>query len=215
MDIDKTEQMKRWSDEFGKDYTDRNYMSVSDYEELCKKRFGISRSEMNTEFLSSLDKKLRVLEVGCNIGNQLRLLQRQGFNDLWGIEISEYALELARKETRGMNLVHGSALDLPFKDGYFDLVFTSGVLIHINPEDAKKAVDEIYRVSKKYIWGFEYFSEQLQELDYRGNKGLLWKNNFAKLYMDRHPDLTLVNEKRMKYSDSDNVDSMFLLEKKG
>ncbi|HID72310.1 TPA: methyltransferase domain-containing protein [Candidatus Micrarchaeota archaeon] len=207
--------MKRWSDEFGKDYTDRNYMSVSDYEELCKKRFGISRSEMNTEFLSSLDKKLRVLEVGCNIGNQLRLLQRQGFNDLWGIEISEYALELARKETRGMNLVHGSALDLPFKDGYFDLVFTSGVLIHINPEDAKKAVDEIYRVSKKYIWGFEYFSEQLQELDYRGNKGLLWKNNFAKLYMDRHPDLTLVNEKRMKYSDSDNVDSMFLLEKKG
>lgn len=213
MDVGKTEQMKRWSEEFGKDYTDRNYMSVSEYEELCKKRFGVTRSALNEEFLSPLGNRLRVLEVGCNIGNQLRLLQRQGFTDLWGVEISEYALELARKETRGMNLVHGSALDLPFKDGYFDLVFTSGVLIHINPEDAKKAVDEACRVSKRYVWGFEYFAEKCEELDYRGNKGLLWKNNFARLYMDRHPRLRLVKERRLKYSDSANTDSMFLLEK--
>ncbi|MFH2101707.1 MAG: pseudaminic acid biosynthesis-associated methylase [Candidatus Micrarchaeota archaeon] len=212
-ELEKSEQMKEWSDEFGKKYTDRNYMSATDYEELCQRRFGMSRTAMNEEFLGGMDKKIRILEVGCNIGNQLRILQKQGFSELWGIEISEYALELARKETRGMNLVYGSALDLPFKDGFFDLVFTSGVLIHINPDDAKKAVDEAYRVSKKYIWGLEYFAEQCEDLEYRGNKGLLWRNNFAKLYMERHPDLKLLNEKRMKYSDSDNVDSMFLLEK--
>ena len=213
MESDKTEQMKQWSEEFGKEYTDRNYMGDSNFDDLYRKRFGVSRSQLNDEFLSSLDKNLRILEVGCNIGIQLRILQNQGFTNLWGIEISEYALDIARKETKNMNLVLGSALDLPFKDGFFDLVFTSGVLIHISPDDVGKAVDEIYRVSNKFIWGLEYFSEQYETVEYRGNKDLLWKNNFAKLYMERYPDLNLVKEKRLKYLDSDNVDNMYLLEK--
>jgi len=213
VESDKTEQMKQWSEEFGKEYTDRNYMGDSNFDDLYRKRFGVSRSQLNDEFLSSLDKNLRILEVGCNIGIQLRILQNQGFTNLWGIEISEYALDIARKETKNMNLVLGSALDLPFKDGFFDLVFTSGVLIHISPDDVGKAVDEIYRVSNKFIWGLEYFSEQYETVEYRGNKDLLWKNNFAKLYMERYPDLNLVKEKRLKYLDSDNVDNMYLLEK--
>ncbi len=49
---------------------------------------------------------------------------------------------------------------------------------------------------------------------YRGNKNLLWKANFARLYIEQFKDLELVKEKRIKYLDNDNVDSMFLIRKK-
>lgn len=38
---------------------------------------------MNEEFLSIyLDKNSKILEVGCNVGNQLRLLQERGYSNL-------------------------------------------------------------------------------------------------------------------------------------
>jgi len=51
-----------------------------------------------------------------------------------------------------INIIHGVADDIPFKDGYFDMVFTSGVLIHISPGNINRVLDEIYRCSREYIW---------------------------------------------------------------
>jgi len=73
---------------------------------------------------------------------------------------------------------------------------------------------EIYRVSKKYIWGFEYFSDGYQEIEYRGNKNVLWKANFAQIYLDNFPDLELVKTEKYKYLEDGNIDLMFLLRKK-
>ena len=41
----------------------------------------------------------------------------------------------------------------------------------------------------------------------------LWKNNFLKLFLERHPDLKIVKQKKLKYLENDNEDIMFLLEK--
>ena len=84
-----------------------------------------------------------------------------GYMDLWVIEIQKYAVKIARERTNLLNLLNASVFDIPFKDEYFDMVFTSGVLIHINPNDINKAMDEIYRCSKSYIWGFEYFDKKI------------------------------------------------------
>jgi len=81
-----------------------------------------------------------------------------------------------------------SADDIPFKDGYFDMVFTSGVLIHISPGNINRVLDEIYRCSREYIWGFEYYADDYTEVNYRGHESLLWKTNFPKLYLDRFPN---------------------------
>ncbi len=54
----------------------------------------------------------------------------------------------------------------------------------------------------------------MTEVVYRGQSGLLWKADFARLYTDAFPDLELVSEQRLKYVADDNVDSMFLLRKK-
>jgi len=212
--MEKTEQISRWVGDFGNLYTNRNNRTLEEMDEKYIENYGITRTHMNKEFISDMDRDIRILEVGCNIANQLLNLQRMGFTDLWGIEISVYAIDIAKNKTQNINVVKSSALNIPFKDSFFDLVFTSGVLIHINPEDLPKAMDEIYRVSKKYIWGFEYFSEKEEEIEYRGNKNLLWRNNFMKLYLDRYPNLKVVKEKKFKYTQNDNKDNMFLLEKR-
>jgi len=208
-----TEQIKKWSGEFGKDYTNRNLLNPEELDACYLKNFGVTRTELNKEFLSSIDSNSRILEVGSNVGNQLSTLQKTGFSNLWGIEVSDYAVELSKKRTKGINLIRASALDIPFKDGFFDLVFTSGVLIHIHPQDLPNVIDEIYRVSNKYIWCYEYFSEACEEVKYRDNDELLWKNNFSRLFLERKPDLQLIREKKVKYKDNDNVDCMFMLEK--
>lgn len=209
-----TKQMKVWQGEFGQEYTDRNALSLKEMESLCKRYYGISRTEMNSEFLQDISPSLRILEVGCNIGNQLLCLQRAGFTNLYGIELQAYAVEVAKARTKGINIIEGSAFDLPFKDEFFDLVFTCGVLIHIHPSDIDNVLEEIERCTRKYIWGFEYYAEAYQEVNYRGRDGLLWKTDFAKLWLKRFPGLALIKETRFKYLENENIDTMFLLRRR-
>jgi pseudaminic acid biosynthesis-associated methylase len=207
-----TPQEQFWKSDFGTDYTKRNWYFPDDLDAFYVKQFGVARSEMNRRFLVDL-KISNVLEVGANMGAQLLMLQKMGYRNLYGIEINVDAIDSAQKNTKGLNIVEGSAFDIPFKDSYFDMVFTSGVLIHISPDTLEGALREIYRTTKKYIWGFEYFAETYTTINYRGNDDRLWKGNFSKLYLDMFPDLKLVKEERFKYVADNNCDTMFLLEK--
>lgn len=210
-----TAQTEKWNSVFGKEYTDRNTFNLDQLNKLNKDSYGLTTIELNTPFIGQIDRTAKVLEVGSNTGNQLLALQKMGFTNLYGIEIQDYAVELSKSRTQNINIIQGSAFDIPFKDDYFDMVFTSGVLIHISPSDIHKALDEIYRCSKKYIWGFEYYADEYTEVTYRGNKDLLWKTDFAKLYLDSFDDLELVKEEKIKYLENENVDAMFLIKKIG
>jgi pseudaminic acid biosynthesis-associated methylase len=207
-----TQEMQFWKGHFGSEYTDRNNFSVAELDELNRQEYGVSRTDMNKQFLHNISIKT-ILEVGCNVANQLRCLQAMNYEHLYGIELQLYAVEKAKEITKGINIIQGSAFDIPFKDAYFDLVFTSGVLIHLSPNDVHFALDEIFRVSGKYIWGFEYYADTYQEIPYRDHSNKMWKANFAQLFLDRYPSLRLVQEQKYKYIHNDNVDQMFLLEK--
>lgn len=208
-----TKQSGIWEGNFGKEYTDRNPQSVKEFDALYLNDYGISRSAMNKDFLSGFFEGFKILEVGANIGLELELLRNMGFHDLLGVEINPYAVLKAKHIHPEVDVIRGSAFDLPFRDAYFDMVFTSGVLIHISPHDIRKAMHEIYRVSKKYIWGFEYFASTPTEVQYRGSSDLLWKQNFLSLYRGIFPELKLVKEKKYAFRNSENFSQMFLLEK--
>lgn len=210
-----TRQMGIWSGTFGREYTDRNATSVEELDALYEREFGIGRQAMNQAFLGSLSRDLRVLEVGSNIGNQLLLLQSMGFTSLYGVELQHYAVQLAKRRTSGVSFIEGSAFDIPCRDGAFDLVFTSGVLIHLAPQDIGTALGEIHRSTRRYIWGMEYFSETCEEVSYRGEQGLLWKSDFCQLYLEQFRDLRLVQQRRYPRPDGGNEDVMFLLERVG
>ncbi|MCP4441335.1 MAG: methyltransferase domain-containing protein [Aureispira sp.] len=212
----KTEQIDFWRGEFGKDYTERNSMALEEWEEFYIKNWGVSKLEINKPLLDCLPKDAKILEVGCNIGLQLIGLQKMGFTNLYGIELQHYAVEKSKQICEGINIIQGSGFDIPFKDEYFDLVCTNGVLIHIAPKDLPKIMGEIYRCSKKYIAGFEYYSEDIAEINYRGNKGFLWKADYSKLYQGEFNDLEEVERTLYPYvseAEKGNTDYFYLLRK--
>jgi pseudaminic acid biosynthesis-associated methylase len=208
----KTRQMNMWSGDFGRSYTDRNPHTPEAMDELYRKNFGVTRSELNAEFLNDFDRSIRILEVGSNVGTQGQILREMGFNHVFGIELQIYAIQEAKKCSSDITSIQASAFNIPFKAGAFDIVYTSGVLIHISPNDIEKALCEIKRVSARYIWGFEYYANTYTEINYRGKKGLLWKANFAYEYLRRFSGYRLIHERKVTYMNSKNIDQMFLLE---
>ncbi|MET0393396.1 MAG: pseudaminic acid biosynthesis-associated methylase [Chitinophagaceae bacterium] len=213
----KTQQTEFWTGTFGKEYTDRNPQSLEQSDQAHLNSYGVLRSQLNEEFIGSLDRDARILEVGCNVGIQLLHLQRMGFRNLYGIELQPYAVEKAKKITHGINIIQGSGFDIPFKDGFFDLVYTNGVLIHIAPADLPLVMREMIRCSRQYVWGFEYFSEEQREIPYRGNNGYMWKMDYSGEFLRTDPRLVKVKEKLFPYAseaEKGNTDVMYLLEKK-
>lgn len=167
--------------EFGQAYTDRNHAvdprKPAFFHELFRKH-GIRR----------------VLEGGCNVGLNLGDAARDPDLDVWGLDIQREALRRAALAMPEATFVQGSLFDLPFKDGWFDLAFTCGVLIHVPPEGLPQAMAELYRVSKRYVMCAEYHDEREVEVPYRGHTRALWRRNYAQTWLDAFPDLEIVDQ---------------------
>jgi pseudaminic acid biosynthesis-associated methylase len=174
-----TPQLALWRSEFGRAYTDRNDHDKPERGDAWRRLLGGIAPE-------------RVLEVGCNVGWNLVYLDRLGVPELYGVEPQHEAVARARARRPHFNVLHGTAFDLPFRDGLCDLVFTSGVLIHIAPESLATALDEIYRVSRRWIVAIEYDGPNEQEIPYRGHSGALWKRDHGAVWQARYPSLRLV-----------------------
>lgn len=213
-----TEQVGVWTGEFGEKYTDRT-REIKDadvFNEFYVNRYGISRDEMYSSWLEDVPKDSRLMEMGTNLANQLRSLERVGFENLYGVEIQKHVVEEVRKNYPQFGILQSPGQDIPFKNEYFDLVFTNNVLIHISPSDISDVMDEMYRVSKRWIFGIEYFAPEFTEINYRGHTNLLWKADYASLFLDRFPDLKLVKSEELDcLDDLGNVDKVYLLEKAG
>lgn len=200
--------MNPWEGEFGQSYTDRNPQSADELNVLYMKDYGKTASEMYPSYWDQFPRDLRILEVGCNVGCQLEVLQRMGFTNLYGLDIQWYAVEKARRRLQQVNILQGDALDIPFKDGFFDLVFTAGLLIHIPPVNIQKAAGELRRCSAQYIWGFECFSEDYKEIVYRGKTGMMWTANFP-----HYLGCPVLKEEKVKVLQHEYSDQMYLLER--
>src|SRR5260370_14742564 len=190
----KTVQAQVWAGEFGRAYTDRNTLDVEGLNVLWYGNYGITRREMNRIFLEDIPKDASFLEVGCNVGNQLLQLQQLGYTNLSGVEIQSYAVEVAKSRVRNVSFRQGSVLALPYENDSFDVVFTSGVLIHIAPYELPHAMEEIHRCAKTYIWGAEYYAPDVTQVNYRSHERLLWKMDYSKQYLGHFKDMDLVRE---------------------
>src|SRR4030095_4555668 len=92
-------------------------------------------------------KGLRVLEIGCGLGTDGAQFAQAGA-DYTGIDLTDAAIELARKRFELFNLSGTFQTDdaerLSFPNESFDLVYSHGVLHHT--PDIKAAIAEIHRV---------------------------------------------------------------------
>jgi pseudaminic acid biosynthesis-associated methylase len=165
-----------WSGEFGKQYTIRNEMFP------YAQRWKFLKAVMEDHVIKN------VLEVGCNTGPNLGIMRDyiKDPKNLWGCDVNEYNIRAVRERWPEVQSVVASGFDLPFKDDYFDLVFTSGVLIHQKPEEIDAMMQEIIRVSGKYVLAIEYFEETFREIDYRGGKGTAFCGPYGDIYEKRY-----------------------------
>lgn len=162
-----TKQENFWSGEFGTHYIERN--SILDLD---------NNKRIFTKMLQKSSNIDEICEFGCNIGMNLTTLKELGFTNLTGIEINSQACDIARKQNF-KNIINASIsenLDIGYR---FDLVFTFGVLIHINPKVIKSTLQNMVKATKKYILIAEYYSPKLLEVRYREEDELLFKNDFA------------------------------------
>ena len=89
--------------------------------------------------------------------------------EILGVEPNRHALAIARCASDKVSAMAGNIYDLPFKDQYFDLVFTSGVLIHI-PLERRVCPTQcwrIARVTRRYILAIEYYDRQETPIEYQ------------------------------------------------
>ncbi|ADR32829.1 pseudaminic acid biosynthesis-associated methylase [Sulfuricurvum kujiense DSM 16994] len=177
-----TEQEKFWAGEFGDDYISRNR--------------GENLIASNTVIFARLFQRIQkiesIIEFGANIGMNIHaignLLPKAYLS---AVEINAVAVEHLKK-IPDLNIYHQSILEFE-SERHYDLVFTKGVLIHIDPNELQNVYERMYKSSKRYIAMVEYHSPSPVELDYRGHKEKLFKRDFAGELWEKYPDLTLLD----------------------
>lgn len=143
-----------------------------------------------------------VLEVGCNIGTNLRwIVPHVAPGEAYGVDLNQAALGRIRELLPTVNAVTATARSLPFRDHLFDLVFTTGVLIHQPDSTLPLVMSEIVRVSRRFVLCGEYHAEEQTEVAYRGQPGALFKRDYGRLYRELFPELRPVDEGFLRRSD--------------
>jgi pseudaminic acid biosynthesis-associated methylase len=183
-----TPQEALWRGDFGDAYVDRNANSPEALAALTRHWARILATTQGAP-------PQRILEVGANIGRNLRALARISTAELHAVEPNARARQTLVADgvvpPEHVTDAVASATGLPA--GGFDFTFTSGVLIHIHPRDLLASCREIHRLSSRYVACIEYFADAEQEVAYRGHTEALFKRDFGGFYLDNFPDLRLLD----------------------
>jgi ubiquinone/menaquinone biosynthesis C-methylase UbiE len=128
------EQSRRYYDRFSERYDDRRGgREPGGYHDLL--------DDLEVGLVERYGSRKHVLEVGCGTGLLLERIARFS-SRAQGIDLSDGMLERAR--ARGLDVVQGSATELPFESNSFDVACSFKVLAHIPEID--KALAEMMRV---------------------------------------------------------------------
>lgn len=179
----RTEQENFWAGEFGNNYILRN---------TGEQRVA-GNIALFSKILANASTVRSVLEFGSNIGLNLRAIRAllPNLQRLSALEINDQAVE-ALRTIDDLEVYHTSILEFS-PPATWDLVFTKGVLIHINPDELPSVYDKLYAASSRYLCVAEYYNPVPTEIPYRGHVGYLFKRDFAGEILDRFPDLRLVS----------------------
>lgn len=200
-----TEQEKFWASDFGNEYPSRN-----EGEFLIA-----SNIALFSKILRSAPSVKSVAELGCNIGLNLSALNRihKKFG-LRGYEINALAAKTATDENIA-EIVNTTITEPLASNKKFDLTFTKGVLIHINPDKLDSVYQNLYDLSNRYIMVCEYYNPSPVGIEYRGHQDRLFKRDFAGELIEKY-NLRLLdygfNYHRDPYFTNDDT-TWFLMEK--
>jgi len=91
----------------------------------------------------------KILDLGCGNGRLYKILKNNGV-EYTGIDISKKLIEIARKNYPKARFIVADALNLPFKEKEFDLVFAIALLHHIPTENLQlRVLKNCFKILKK------------------------------------------------------------------
>ena len=178
-----------WKGKFGDDYSDRNPITAEDIENrktAWVQIIALIHNSKKTPYIFSSS----FFEMGAGTGRNIISLHKLYIqNNMPGPKLfaeepndRTRAVLIGNAKEIGANLrIVNEKEKMP--SGIADITFTSGVLIHIPPNELIDQMKELYRLSKKYIVIMEYFSPELREIQYHGEKAL-WLNDFGSIMLD-------------------------------
>jgi len=160
-------------------------------------------------YLEPLEENKNFLDIACGTGFLLKVAQEKGLKT-FGIDISEEAIKVAKKNSPVSDLRVASAENLPFENNFFDYISCLGSIEHFS--DINKGLKEMLRVGKNsaeyilvvpnknyFAWWFtknkgthqREIGEELKSLNG-------WKNVFElagfkilNIYQDKYPSRCL------------------------
>ena len=179
----RTEQEIFWEGDFGNEYTDRN---TGQY-------WVASNLAFFSKILCRTNKIFSVLELGSNIGlNLMALRSLLPTAKLSAVEINKKAVSELKSNVPDVDIHLTSILEFQSSE-IWDLVFSKGVLIHINPDKLPTVYELLYKSSSRYILVAEYYNPKPIGISYRGHENKLFKRDFAGEMLALFPDLTLID----------------------
>jgi ubiquinone/menaquinone biosynthesis C-methylase UbiE len=109
------------------------------------------------DFLDKIPPGSKVADIGC--GNGKNMLYKPELE--WkGCDFSKNLVEICLD--RGLNVIMGDALNIPYNSSNFDYTICIAVIHHLSTEEKRmKAISELIRITKKdgivliLVWGLE------------------------------------------------------------
>jgi 2-polyprenyl-3-methyl-5-hydroxy-6-metoxy-1,4-benzoquinol methylase len=80
--------------------------------------------------LKGESRALRILDAGCGTGSLLHALRDQGYDALWGVELSGFAARFAREST-GAKVIEGDLRSAELGEVRFDVINATEVIEHL------------------------------------------------------------------------------------
>jgi ubiquinone/menaquinone biosynthesis C-methylase UbiE len=162
-----------------------------------------------------------LLEIGCHAGPNLYACAKQKkFVRIAGTELSPQAMAFAQEhlppEIGPVEIVEARADALPFADASFDVVLTGAVLLCIGPDEIMPSLDDILRVSRRWVVLAEPYSARRRDGTATGRidryvNTTYWIRNYAALLKDK---ARLIGVTRIPKPDRQgHLDSVIVLEK--
>ena len=174
-------QEQFWAGDFGSEYLKRNRVRWEDRVPFWRQILAITQCRS-------------VLDVGCNAGwNQRAIRAVDRTIVTTGCDINADAMFEAREDGLDVRLASLYSTGNLFCEK-FDLVATTGVLIHVPPRDLREAMLNISVSSKRWVLAVEYDAPKEEEVLYRGNAERLWKRPFGALYQQMGLELIADSE---------------------